>query len=94
MPETIEETVSLPSEFLIEAAAQLYAVANFLTALWGDQDGGEGNIADRVSGPASELLGEAFGDTWSHEGGVMMLAEARAKTIVALWLRDIGGDDA
>ncbi len=96
MPDVIAHprTVSLPSETLIDAAAELYAVANFLTGLWGHQDGGKGNIADRVSRPASELLGEAFGDGWSEDGGVMMLAEARAETILAAWLRDLGGGDA
>lgn len=87
----MSETISLPRETLLDAAAELYAVADFLTQLWGHQDGGTGNIADRISGPASELLAEAFGDGWADDdGGVMVETDEKAKKIIDAWLRDLG----
>lgn len=95
MPETttLPQTISLSSESLIEAAAELYAVETLLIRLWGYQEGGTGNIADRVGGPASSLLKEAFGEGWcDDERGISDLADNRARALVNEWLRGMADD--
>lgn len=85
MPDAIAipETVSLPSRTVLEACAELEAVETMLTRLWGHQDGGEGNIADRIGQSVSTLLFEAFGDE-AYES-MSALSEERAEPILETW---------
>lgn len=90
MPETlaIPETVSLPSKAILEACAELEAVETMLARLWGHQDGGEGNIADRIGQAISTLLFEAFGDE-AYES-MIALSEERAEPILETWAHALG----
>lgn len=87
MPETlaIPETVSLPGRAILEACAELEAVETMLHRLWGHQDGGTGNIADRIGRAISTLLCEAFGAD-EHESMIALSTE-RAKPILETWAR-------
>lgn len=87
MPDTlaIPETVTLPSKAILEACAELEAVETMLHRLWGHQDGGNGNIADRIGQAISTLLCEAFGAD-EHES-MIALNEERAKPILETWAR-------
>lgn len=95
MPETITipETVSLPSETVIKACAELRAVEDLLTRLWGHQDGGDGNIADRIGEQVGRLLFAAFPelrDSGSVGEDLSAVVDAKSDEILGSWISELG----